>query len=379
MTEESDGDGRWPTWLCESVAAVHRSLDRAETAPALGAAVPSDVAAVSGIAFAWVGTTTPDGVRVRSAPPDSTLPAELDTDDTDETLTAAIESTGEAQMAGERVHSDTARVLEHTGVSSGDVTALAVPLTDGASVCGVLHLYVTATVTEMPAILPALGRTIGRRLRAFEQASQLRRERGRLEELRSLVSHDLGNPLNIASGRLELATQSVESSHIGHAETAIERVDRIANRGVDIVEAGHQPADIAEISLAALAEDCWSDVGESRGTLTVDDATLYGDRERVRRLVDELIANAFDHSDGALAVDIGPLSAAEGFYVEDDGPGIPPDEREYVVDTGYSTDEERDGLGLSIVTEIAGAHGWDISIDQPDSGGTRVEVVTSHW
>jgi signal transduction histidine kinase len=378
MTRKSDGSEQWPPWLCETVRAVHESLDEANTAPALGARLPSDVAATSGIAFAWVGTTTPNGVRVRSAPPDAALPAELDVPNTDETLTGVVESTRDARMADDG-HADTTRVTEQTGVSGDDSTVLAVSLTDGETVYGVLHLYAPRTVTEMPAILPALGRTVGRQLRAFEQASQLSRERGRLEELRSLVSHDLGNPLNIASGRLELAAQSVESSHIGHAETAIERVDAIASRGVDIVEAGHQPDDIEAISLAALAEDCWDDVAEERGTLTVEDATLYGDRERVRRLVDELLANAFDHSDGAITVDIGPLSASRGFYVKDDGPGIPADEREYVVDTGYTTDDDYDGLGLSIVTEIAGAHGWDVSIQQPDSGGTRVEVVTNHW
>jgi signal transduction histidine kinase len=65
----------------------------------------------------------------------------------------------------------------------------------------------------------------------------------------------------------------------------------------------------------------------------------------------------------------------EGFYVADDGPGIPPEEREDVFDTGYTTENGGTGLGLAIVSQIVAAHGWEITITDSDSGGARFEIT----
>lgn len=62
-----------------------------------------------------------------------------------------------------------------------------------------------------------------------------------------------------------------------------------------------------------------------------------------------------------------------GFYVADDGSGIPPEEREAVFERGYTTSEEGTGLGLSIVDEIARAHGWEAVVTESRSGGARFE------
>lgn len=64
-----------------------------------------------------------------------------------------------------------------------------------------------------------------------------------------------------------------------------------------------------------------------------------------------------------------------GFYVADDGPGIPSDEREDVFDAGYSTTDNGTGFGLNIVQEIADAHGWEITITDSETGGARFEIA----
>jgi PAS domain S-box-containing protein len=63
-----------------------------------------------------------------------------------------------------------------------------------------------------------------------------------------------------------------------------------------------------------------------------------------------------------------------GFYVEDDGPGIPPDVRDAVFEAGYSTKADGTGLGLMIIREIADAHGWDVRVTDGSTGGARFEV-----
>jgi signal transduction histidine kinase len=64
---------------------------------------------------------------------------------------------------------------------------------------------------------------------------------------------------------------------------------------------------------------------------------------------------------------------ADGFYVADDGPGIPESDRERVFETGYSTDSEGTGLGLSIVRNIAEVHGWSVAVTDGDGGGACFE------
>jgi signal transduction histidine kinase len=64
-----------------------------------------------------------------------------------------------------------------------------------------------------------------------------------------------------------------------------------------------------------------------------------------------------------------------GFYVADDGQGIPEADREQVFEPGYSTGTEGTGYGLQIVRQIGTAHGWDVRVTESDEGGARFEIV----
>jgi len=68
----------------------------------------------------------------------------------------------------------------------------------------------------------------------------------------------------------------------------------------------------------------------------------------------------------------GPRS---GFYVEDDGPGIPADERDRVLDPGYMSAAAGIGFGLAIVDRIAAAHGWTVRVAESADGGVRFEFA----
>jgi len=229
-----------------------------------------------------------------------------------------------------------------------------------------------------------------------EQARRLRRQNERLDRFASIVSHDLRNPLNVAMTRAELARRDDDNDHFQHVENALDRMERIIEKTLSLARQG-QTVDATEpVSLRRVAEESWSGVETSGWHLdVVDDTTIYADSDRLRNVFENLYRNAVEHgstssdSQAPLRVRVGVLD--DGFYVEDTGVGIPPDEREQVFELGYSADAEGTGFGLAIVREIVEAHGWDIGVTESNdvspeehresgagemsSPGTRFEIT----
>jgi len=100
---------------------------------------------------------------------------------------------------------------------------------------------------------------------------------------------------------------------------------------------------------------------------------IRADADRLQRLFEKLFRNSVEHGGHDVTVTVG--NGAEGFYVEDDGPGVPADRRESVFDPGHSTTPSRTGFGLSIVREIVNAHGWTITVTEGSAGGARFEIT----
>ena len=90
-------------------------------------------------------------------------------------------------------------------------------------------------------------------------------------------------------------------------------------------------------------------------------------------MFENLLRNAVEHGGGDVTVVFGDLDG--GFYVKDDGPGVPSGERADVFETGYSTAEEGTGFGLSIVEQVVEAHGWSVRVTEGSDGGARIEVT----
>ncbi|MFB6097089.1 MAG: response regulator [Haloferacaceae archaeon] len=206
----------------------------------------------------------------------------------------------------------------------------------------------------------------------LEQTGELQRQNERLEQFASIVSHDLRNPLNVAQGRLELAAEEFESSNVGEAANAVDRAlslveDLLAlSRGAEPVD-DHQAVD-----LAAVCEECWQHVAGAAATCRVrTDRTILADPDLLPRLLENLFENAVKHGGEDVTVTVGTLT--DGFYVADDGPGIPAEERDRVLSAYYSN-ADGTGLGLHIVSEIADLHGWEVHVTRSDDDGTRFEI-----
>ncbi|MFW6045269.1 MAG: PAS domain S-box protein [Natronomonas sp.] len=194
-----------------------------------------------------------------------------------------------------------------------------------------------------------------------------------LEEFASIVSHDLRTPLNVARGRLELTRADDDRSHIDDVEDALDRMETLINDLLALAR-DDDPLQTESVELAAIAERCWRrlDTGDASLRLKAD-VVVSADVSQLQQLLDNLFRNSLEHSGGDVTVTVDELQ--DGFVVEDDGPGIPPEERTIVLQSGYSTDEDGTGLGLSIVNRIAEAHDWDIDVTTATSGGARFEFT----
>jgi PAS domain S-box-containing protein len=208
-------------------------------------------------------------------------------------------------------------------------------------------------------------------LRAREQ--ELTRQNDRLEEFTNVVSHDLRNPLNVADGQLELAREECDSEHLDVIAHTHDRMEALIEDLLTLAHEGETASEFEPVELASLTESCWQNVATAKATLGIDtDRRVRADRSRLQQLFENLIRNAVEHGGEDVTVTVGELE--DGFYLEDDGPGIPAGERETVFDLGYSTAEDGTGFGLSIVERVADAHGWTIRVTDGSEGGARFEM-----
>ena len=102
---------------------------------------------------------------------------------------------------------------------------------------------------------------------------------------------------------------------------------------------------------------------------------LRGEPMLLHELIYNLVDNALAHTPAGGNVVLRVLSPAL-LEVEDDGPGIPPEERERVFERFYRRNPQSggSGLGLAIVGEICRAHRAEIELAQGELGGLLVRV-----
>lgn len=231
-----------------------------------------------------------------------------------------------------------------------------------------------------------LGRAVESALDRAERERQLERKTERLTATAEVVSHDLQTPLDVGSTRvgmleealaeagLESEARDVVDGHLAAIEGSLERATEIARELLTITREEPAPAEAGQLDVRTVAADVWETVETDDLALSFRGSrTVSADEGRLRHLLENCIRNVVEHA-AAETVQIG--ATPTGFFVEDDGRGIPPDERERVLERGYTTAADGRGLGLAIVAEIADECGWALEIAEGDAGGARIEVDT---
>ncbi|MFC6874322.1 sensor histidine kinase [Halobellus marinus] len=211
--------------------------------------------------------------------------------------------------------------------------------------------------------------------KARKQRQQAERERDNLEEFTRIVSHDLQNPLHVAQGNLELLREDCESPRIDTIERAHDRMSTIIERTLTLARASRPISETGPVDLAAVAERSWEMIESADATLQREGTqTICADSDALQHLFENVFRNAIEHGGDEVTVRVGVLETGAGFYVEDDGPGIPDADREQVFESGYSTAPENLGFGLSIVRRVVQRHEWEITVGENDDGGARFEI-----
>jgi PAS domain S-box-containing protein len=207
-----------------------------------------------------------------------------------------------------------------------------------------------------------------------ERRQELERQKTRLEEFASIVSHDLRSPLAVAEGNLELAQETCESDRLARAADAIDRSQALIDDLLTLAREGETVAEVQPVALEDILEQGWQTVDTEQATLEIDDTpVIEADRSRLQELLENLYRNAVEHGGSDVTVAVGAMD--DGFYVADTGPGIPESDREEVFEAGYSTAEDGTGFGLRIVEQIVDAHGWEIAVTESEEGGARFEFT----
>jgi len=221
-----------------------------------------------------------------------------------------------------------------------------------------------------------------------DEQQQLRHQKERLDQFASVISHDLRSPLSVARAGVEVArrTEELEGDSLERVSRAHDRMETLINELVSLARSSGQmdATDIEPVELSTVVTKSWNTVSTEGAELCVeDDFTFFADESRLRQLVENLLRNSVDHGltdksreaagspEATVTIRVGSL--ADGFYIEDDGPGIPEADRKIVFEPGYTTQKDGIGYGLEIVRTVAEAHNWVVRITDSTEGGARFE------
>ena len=216
---------------------------------------------------------------------------------------------------------------------------------------------------------------------------ELERQNGRMERFARMVAHELRSPLTVAQIYLPRAADG-DADAAAEAEAALDRIEEMIEVVLVTARGSDASIDAEPVSVADVATDAWADLDAGYADLVVEtDRTILADPIHVRHLLENLFRNSVEHgstshrprdadidaSDAGVTVRVGSLPS--GFYVEDDGPGIPEDEREAVFEAGHTTDDDGIGLGLTFVSQLVEAYEWDCEVTESEAGGARFEFT----
>ncbi len=205
------------------------------------------------------------------------------------------------------------------------------------------------------------------------------------------VTHELRTPLTILQGNLEGVADGIYEANPERVKSMLEEVQVLTRltddlRILALAEAGdlqlrREPTDLsALIREVAAASRAQADASGIRLVVDLDPTigAIDVDGERIKQVLNNVLFNAMRYTPAGKAVTIQGRRVQEAagprvvVSVEDQGPGIAPEDLGHVFDRYYKSADSRGmGLGLAISKHIVEAHGGEIAISSEPGKGTR--------
>jgi len=233
-----------------------------------------------------------------------------------------------------------------------------------------------------------------------EYRRELERQNEQLDQFASTVSHDLRNPIQVASSHCDVLRMGLDGAADEDLVESVDSIDRSLTRMEQIVDdlqtlarKGQSVEGTEPVEFGPAVADAWETVDPTAATYEVErDGRIRADRSRLLSILENLVRNADEHAreqprtefadgcDGSGDAAPPPLTVTvgvtdDGFYVADDGRGVPADLRNRLFESGFTTAEDGTGFGLTIVETMAESHGWSVSIDPGYDEGARFVIT----
>jgi len=228
----------------------------------------------------------------------------------------------------------------------------------------------------------------------FHDLTRLKQLERTREDFVANVSHELRTPLSLIKGYVETLLDGARDNP-EVAERFLKIIERNAERldlliqdllTISALESGRMELNLQPVALRALAEKVFADLqakAKNKDVSLINDLpelTANADVNRLEQVLANLVDNAIKYGRAQGSVKVSGQKVADGkveIFVQDDGPGIPPEsldrvfERFYRVDKARSRDQGGTGLGLSIVKHIVHSHGGEVwAKSEPGKGAT---------
>lgn len=210
------------------------------------------------------------------------------------------------------------------------------------------------------------------------------------------VSHELRTPLTVIKGNVDLIRKFKEAD-----EDLLNSIDQEAGRLNRLVsgllmlaqaESGKLPLNFTQVELDLLLTEVFTETRVLAGSKVrvhlnqIDEAIVKGDRDRLKQVILNLVANAIQYTPqgGEVFLSLKRIGEQARLIVRDTGPGIPADDLPYIFERFYRAEKSRTrsktsgfGLGLSITKWIVEQHGGQIKVESKEGEGTSFVIWLS--
>ncbi|UPW02145.1 PAS domain S-box protein [Halorussus gelatinilyticus] len=244
-----------------------------------------------------------------------------------------------------------------------------------------------------------------------ERERELEERTERLDRFASMLAHELRNPVTIGQIYSQQLPDDAGTDAVEYVTEAFDRIEDMIDVMLVLTRGRKAVGERTPVELADAARKTWDDVDAPEATLEVSvGQTIQADETYVQHLFRNLLENAVEHGGSDVTITVGDLppgpeteadgdstdesvgvssersedearqgakQTAGGFYVADDGSGIPAENRDTVFEAGYTTTsgQEGTGLGLAFVSELAEVYGWEYEVTESAGGGARFEFT----